>query len=278
MDIDFRVLKQTDIPFAMELKNIEGWNQTESDWERYLLFEPDGCFIALYNNKPVGTVTTINYDNRFGWIGMVVVHPEYRRRGIGTAILNKAISYLKGIGVQTVKLDATPDGKKLYTKLGFIKEYEIVRKQGIGIVTDCEDFAEIRTEDLDDIINFDADIFGTKRGKVIQSLSNKGFIARDQKGNVQGYIMFRKGLRSYHIGPCVSSSVYLAEGLFAFVLKMLAGEKVYLDIPILNEDGLKMIDKYGFTVQRGFTRMYLGSNTYPGKPENIYSTSSGEKG
>lgn len=95
----------------MELKNIEGWNQTESDWRRYLLLEPDGCFIASYNGKPTGTVTTINYDRRFGWIGMVVVHPELRRRGIGTAILNKAIGYLKGIGVQTVKLYVTPDGK-----------------------------------------------------------------------------------------------------------------------------------------------------------------------
>lgn len=277
MDIDFRVFKQSDIPFAMELKNIEGWNQTESDWRRYLLLEPDGCFIALYNGKPAGTVTTINYDKRFGWIGMVVVHPELRRRGIGTAILNKAIGYLKGIGVQTVKLDATPDGKKLYDKLGFVEEYGIVRRQGIGIVTDCEEFAPIRTEDLEDIINFDMNIFGARRGRVIQSLST-GFLARDQKGNVQGYIMFRKGLKAYHIGPWVSSSVYLADELFAFMLKMLAGEKVYLDIPILNENGLQIIDKYEFTVQRSFTRMFLGNNSYPGKPTNIYSTSSAEKG
>lgn len=90
--------------------------------------------------------------------------------------------------------------------------------------------------------------------------------------------MFRKGLKAYHIGPWVSSSVYLADELFAFMLKMLAGEKVYLDIPILNENALQIIDKYEFTVQRSFTRMFLGNNSYPGKPTNIYSTSSAEKG
>ncbi|MDQ1318280.1 MAG: hypothetical protein QG588_1940, partial [Candidatus Poribacteria bacterium] len=57
----FRKLLETDVPFGMELKNFAKWNQTEADWKRFLLYEPDGCFVAMYNGEPAGTVTTINY-------------------------------------------------------------------------------------------------------------------------------------------------------------------------------------------------------------------------
>ncbi|MDG0789897.1 hypothetical protein OMP38_02830 [Cohnella ginsengisoli] len=33
-----RALSERDIPFAMNLKNIAGWNQTERDWQDYLFF------------------------------------------------------------------------------------------------------------------------------------------------------------------------------------------------------------------------------------------------
>jgi ribosomal protein S18 acetylase RimI-like enzyme len=40
---------------------------------------------------------------------MVLVHPDSRRRGVATALLEHTISYLRD-RVRCIKLDATPDG------------------------------------------------------------------------------------------------------------------------------------------------------------------------
>lgn len=278
----FRKLLETDVSFGMELKNFAKWNQTEADWKRFLLYEPDGCFVAMYNGEPVGTVTTINYQKRFGWIGMVLVHHQKRRIGIGTALLCKAINYLKEIGVETIKLDATPEGKNVYVPLGFLEEFDLNRRQGVGVITNCEEFPIISVEDLHDIIRFDANVFGAERETVIKNLVQENpdmsFMVRSHKSQIEGYITARSGLNAYQIGPWISKSASLAEELFVLMLKKLSGKRIFLDVPCENEKSVETVEKYGFTIQRGFTRMFLGSNAYPGTPSYIYATSGAEKG
>ena len=114
-----RTMTRTDIPAGIRLKEIAGWNQTAADWERFLNASPEGCFVAEVGGKVCGTATTISYEKRFAWVGMVLVDPEYRSHGIGTKLLERAIEYLDTSKIPTVKLDATPLGRPLYEKLGF---------------------------------------------------------------------------------------------------------------------------------------------------------------
>ncbi|MGH7959720.1 MAG: GNAT family N-acetyltransferase, partial [Opitutaceae bacterium] len=123
-DVALRVMRPGDVPYAHALRQIAGWNQTEHDWRGYLTYDPDGCFVAEVRGKPAGTATTIHYGRRFGWIGMVLVHPDYRRFGLGTRLLKRAITRLQQCEVRCIKLDATPMGKKVYVPLGFVDEYE----------------------------------------------------------------------------------------------------------------------------------------------------------
>src|SRR5882672_9524967 len=117
--MSLRIMTMADIPAGMRLKDLARWNQTPADWARFLRSSPEGCFVAECDGHVCGTATTIVYEDRFAWIGMVLVDPLYRGRGIGTALLEGAIQYLDERGVPTLKLDATPQGKPLYEKLGF---------------------------------------------------------------------------------------------------------------------------------------------------------------
>src|SRR5215510_8173248 len=114
-----RCLTQADLPFADSVRATAGWNQTRRDWERFLALEPNGCFLAEWNGAPAGTATTTVYGTELAWIGMVLVHPDYRRRGIGRALLEHCIEHLREREVRCIKLDATPAGKKVYDGLGF---------------------------------------------------------------------------------------------------------------------------------------------------------------
>src|SRR6185436_14043087 len=109
-----RLLTRDDLPFADSVRALAGWNQTIADWERFLTAEPDGCFLAEWNGVPAGTATTMVYGLALAWIGMVLVHPDHRRRGIGRALLVRCIEHLRGRGVRGIKLDATPAGKEVY--------------------------------------------------------------------------------------------------------------------------------------------------------------------
>jgi predicted GNAT family acetyltransferase len=98
-----------------------------NDWERLLAHEPEGCFVAEWNGTLAGTATTTSYGTELAWIGMVLVHPEFRRRGIGKALLERCLSYLRQRNVRCIKLDATPLGKPLYVQLGFEEEWSLNR-------------------------------------------------------------------------------------------------------------------------------------------------------
>src|SRR6266567_8723739 len=89
-----RTMTMADISAGLGLSRIAGWNQTAADWERFLKASPGGCFAAELDGKVYGTVTTISYENRFAWIGMVLVDPQHRSKGIGTKLLEAAIKHL----------------------------------------------------------------------------------------------------------------------------------------------------------------------------------------
>src|ERR1700683_884599 len=122
MSLQIRVMTPADVPAGMRLKDLAGWNQTEQDWRRFLEAAPDGCFVAEWSGQVAGTVTTISYENRFAWIGMVLVDPQLRGKGVGTALLERAMDYLDASGVPCLKLDATPQGRPIYERLGFRAE------------------------------------------------------------------------------------------------------------------------------------------------------------
>src|SRR5262245_49410777 len=114
MAIAVRRLTEADLVAVDELRRFAGWNQTIADWSRFLRLEPDGCFLAAAGDQVVGTVTTTAYGRRVAWIGMMLVHPDYRRQGIGTTLMKHALAYLNGLRVATVRLDATPAGLPIY--------------------------------------------------------------------------------------------------------------------------------------------------------------------
>src|ERR1700730_2855874 len=163
-----RVMTEHDIPAGLRLNGLSGWNQTSADWKRFLTSSPRGCFVMEDDMKVVGTATTICYENRFAWIGMVLVDPGHRKQGIGTQLLTKTMEHLDHSRISTMKLDATPLGKPLYTKLGFVNEYEIERwilKRPPGTVSTIPSspYVSMTEYQKEQIFTLDRELFGADR-------------------------------------------------------------------------------------------------------------------
>ena len=184
-----RRLTPTDLPFADTVRAAAGWNQTLDDWRRLLHYEPEGCFLAELDGAPAGTATTTTYGNEVGWIGMVLVHPDSRRRGVATTLLEQTISYLQD-RVRCIKLDATPAGERVYAKLGFQAELTLSRWQcgqlsmsGLRPTAKACRLQIVQRDDWPQVDRFDAAIFGTTRGEWLKQLAGDGLetlIAKDQ--------------------------------------------------------------------------------------------------
>jgi len=124
-----------DLGLGLRLSRQAQWNQTETDWRRFLELGGEGCFIAELDGTAVGTTTTCIFDS-VAWIAMVLVDVEARRQGVGSALLRHALAFLDAKGIETVRLDATPAGQPVYEKLGFQPEYLLTRYEGIASRSD----------------------------------------------------------------------------------------------------------------------------------------------
>jgi len=155
----------------MALTRAVGWNQLPADWETILRLSPGGCFAAVIAGRLVGTAMTTVYGNAFGWVGMVIVHPDRRRCGIGRALMERCIESLAHCAA--VRLDATPMGKRLYEQLDFVDEYEFGRH--IAEAPPCPALLEVTgvdifplvAADLAEVVAFDTPLFGVDRGAVL---------------------------------------------------------------------------------------------------------------
>jgi GNAT superfamily N-acetyltransferase len=275
---------EKDIPDGMRLKQAARWNQLEQDWALFLKAGPDGCFVAEVNGKVIGTVTIINYVNRFSWIGMVLIDPETRRMGIGTALLKEAIRVATGKG--TIRLDATPDGKKLYDTLGFKDEYNLSRYQLALCERDNQPAPaltcyKISPDDINRITSYDGEIFGAPRPVILQSLFRMGktyaWILKTG-GQIKGYCLGRPGSNFEQVGPIIAVDKETACSLLLHALDQCHGKSVVVDVPDDHKAFRLFVESIGFTIQRPYIRMYLGRHDYPGKPEFQYAIAGPEIG
>ena len=283
-----RPMTAVDIPIGMALKQIAGWNQTLRDWHMLLKVSQGGCYVAEVKGKPVGTITTVSYPPHFSWIGMLLVQPEYRRKGIGTALLKSAISFAEEIGA--VRLDARPAGKPLYLDMGFIEEYNLVRMVRPGNAVPVEPVPSTLHLDADaihDLSTYDRSIFGAERHKILLYLYDAapqyGFYTLSElktmdHSNINGYCLGRSGSRYDQIGPIVADDPDTAHNLLTAALNACGQKQVIIDVPTANTDWMQELHQLGFNTIVEYTRMILGSHQTIGQPEKQYAIAGPEIG
>jgi predicted N-acetyltransferase YhbS len=277
--VSLRRMTDGDLPAADELRRLAGWNQTLEDWRRLLWLEPRGCFVATEEGKVVGTVTTTTYGKALAWIGMMLVHADHQRRGIGTRLMRQALEYLQGVGVQCVKLDATPAGRPVYERLGFVSESTLTRWQRPSSVeTQSPECTAASTRDLTDadwesVEDIDRAAFGASRSCLLRSLAHdsRAVLVWPAHGRVVGWGMVRPGANADYFGPLASSG---DEGSLSLVMALLGragNHSMIWDVPDQNELAKTTAFRSGFAPIRPLTRMRLGPESVVGNRHNQFA-------
>jgi GNAT superfamily N-acetyltransferase len=263
----------------MRLKAQAAWNQLEADWLRFLDLQPDGAFVAELDGAPAGTVATCIFGP-VAWVAMVLVDAALRGRGLGRALMERALDFLDGAGVRSMRLDATPLGQPLYEKLGFLPEYLLTRFEGTSPRGEVSPgVSAAGPEHVDALVQLDRAVTGTDRERMIVRLleeyPDEARVVESPAG-VEGYLLARPGARAWFVGPCVARGG-AGPLLLADAWRRHAGVPIFMDIPEGNAPALTLARAAGLIPQRALTRMYRGVKVEE-RVADLWASSGPEKG
>ncbi len=216
LEISVERLRQEKIEDIVALSSYIGWDYNREEVET--IFN-SGIVYGVWNErKELIASAAINIIwEALASIGMVIVHPDYKGRGIGKMITDSCI---KSVLAHTpIMLIATDEGKPLYEKLGF-REVSYVSKY-ICNSYNAKDYC-VRNEDyvmnyeegdLEKIIKIDEYAFGTNRKEFLKKRimeSEQCIVVRDKEQNVLGYGLSIQTPENKIIGPVVAKNDEMA--------------------------------------------------------------------
>ena len=137
--IEIRPYKRTDEQEVIELwrtvfPNAPAHNDPGDDIRSKLKIQPELFYVATTDGHLVGTAMS-GFDGHRGWVYYVAVHPDYRRRGIGSALMKKVETSLVDIGCPKLNLQIRVDNAEVqsfYESLGYLVEDRISMGKRLG--------------------------------------------------------------------------------------------------------------------------------------------------
>ncbi len=262
-----RLMTEDDLPGVDALRRLANWNQTPAGVRALLNLEPEGCFVAAVDGQVIGTVTTTTYGQSLAWIGMMLVHPEHRKQGHATRLMQRALAYLQDREVKCVKLDATPAGQPVYERLGFIGEGSLTRRERLPAQDDLlpvRAYAEtriLREADWTFVEHIDTLAFGVERARILRALAAECITMQvwPTTGPVAGWGMLRPGANADYIGPLVCPQEEGATALLAELLRAAGKRRVFWDSWNDHNSAQRLVRAFNFETLRPLTRMRFGA-------------------
>ena len=269
-------LRQIDLSPAhaeagFDLSALIGWNQTVDDW-RYILAHGAGVGVLDPEDKLIGTAMALPYG-RFAWICLVLVAPGWRRQGIATRLMDAVVQRQEAAG-RIPGLDATPDGREVYRRIGFrdvfcLARYQAERVEAAapeapptlpGILPDA---LSVRALEAAHLVRFaapDRRLFSADRLELLFHLRRRqpgAAFGAWREGRPAGYVLARDGREAVQIGPLAATDDAAAQLLAAAAFDAVSGP-VYIDVADVRGSFVRWLESCGFVLQRPYIRMIRG--------------------
>src|SRR5262245_25061098 len=126
-DLRIRLMRPGEVAIAVDWAAAEGWNPGLADAACFATVDADGFLIGEIDGAPAATISCVNYDADFAFLGFYIVRPDLRGRGYGLRIWQQAIAHA---GARTIGLDGVVAQQANYRKSGFRLAYANVRYGG----------------------------------------------------------------------------------------------------------------------------------------------------
>jgi len=265
----FEAITQNDLEELTYLQP-DGWPDIVPDFRFYLSTSFCHPIKATADGKIAGIGTFIAFE-KTSWLAHIIVHKDYRNKGIGFQVVKKLLSMYKNSTLETCSLVATELGQPVYTKAGFtvVSTYSYFKRENpwknYSVAPQVVPFQE---KNRSEVFDLDKRISGEKREQLLTKFLRNAFVYSD-KDMISGFYL-----------PDLKEGLVFADtndaGIELMKLKYSTADKAA--IPSDNLAGIDFLISNGFvdTGVKG-TRMILG-NPIDWKPLKIFSRIGGNFG
>lgn len=230
--VSLREMRAADLTAAHALSLAVHWPHRLADWQ--FAFERGAGIVAERDGELIGTALYWRWGPAHATLGLVIVDPRCQGRRIGLHLMQAVLGQLDGA---SVLLHATPEGRGLYERLGFVRTGEVRQHQGTALPAPLVALGEgwrLRPSDHNDVfslIQLDARGRGMPREQLIpELLAQADTVVLDHEGQARGFAMLRRFGRGLAIGPVVAPDVEGAKALIAHLVGLSAGKFVRIDV------------------------------------------------
>jgi GNAT superfamily N-acetyltransferase len=260
-NLRIRAMRPEEIAIAVDWAAGEGWNPGLGDGACFNTVDPDGFLIGELDGAPAATISCLNYDSAFAFLGFYIVRRDLRGRGYGLRIWNAAIAHA---GARTIGLDGVVAQQQNYRKSGFQLAYANIRYGGsvarrsrppAGVMPLAE--VPFATVEADDARGFPA----PRRAFLRSWISAPDHIGRAlvRDGSLAGWGVIRPCRCGHKVGPLIADDRAAAEAVLAVLIAAAGAREIFLDVPSVNAEAVALAREHELLPVFETARMYTGA-------------------
>ncbi|MCR9201616.1 MAG: GNAT family N-acetyltransferase [Planctomycetaceae bacterium] len=287
-------LDQWQLEILVEWAAAEGWNPGPHDAAAFYATDPDGYYGFFHEQRLIAGGAIVSYERLFGFMGLFIVHPDYRGRGLGQRLwhLRRDALLQRLQPGAAIGMDGVVAMQPFYQAGGFELAFTSNRYECRARALPVSSAVSLITRtDWPEIFSYDEIAVGYRRSSFLtawlQLPDSRAFQLR-RHGLLHGYAVLRKVAAGYKIGPLFCDSPEGAETLYRCCLNAAVSQteadrstenaaSVYLDVPCVNQDALDMVGRYEPRYVFECGRMYYGTPP-PQQLQNVYGVTTFELG
>ncbi|PEZ07840.1 GNAT family N-acetyltransferase [Bacillus sp. AFS018417] len=272
--MQIKALNQSDIPQLLSLCDAVGWlHDIAFMKEQFETFFSIGTLFGHHNEgKLISCIAVFPYKTGFTSIGMLIVHPNFQRRGLARSLLDICIKNAPPL--QPFVLIATDAGTPLYHTYGFNTITSIHRLERNSTETKNNSFStsQITSQDLNTLIQLDFIASGAHRSKLYSILLNRTHLAlKIEKNNrLEAFALcIRKG-NTLCVTPLIAHNEEYALHLLLSICNQWNGT-VRIDVPHSQKSFRDKLLSFEFKETLLSPLMIKNGENLPGKRDFIFA-------
>ncbi len=203
----------------------------------------------------------LHYGKGFGFLGFYIVVPECRGRGYGLPLWDRA---LEQFGTRNIGLDGVKDQQDNYRKSGFNLAYSNIRyvwnKRVPAGPTTTPFIVPVDQVRMDTLTSYDRLCFSVPRPDFLEAWTQQSdsvTLVWQENEAIRGYGAIRQCREGWKVGPLFADHPGIAEHLLLALCDGLPDQdSIYLDVPEVNKEAIRLATGLGMHEVFGTARMY----------------------
>ena len=278
-----RPMRREDLGRTLDWAAQEGWNPGLNDLESFWAADPGGYWLGEVDGQPVATLSTVRSGPGHGFVGLYIVAPAWRAKGLGWQLWQHGMAQM---GARRLGLDGVVARQDDYRRSGFALAWHNARFEGMApvgahmpaTVRPLSAWPWAQAMALDGWQHPAAPEHRQPYWRACLNQTASRALGVGSPTQLQGLGVLRPARQGWRIGPVLAEGPAQAEALLQGLLSLVpAGQRVQIDVPLSQPHAVALVRSMGWTQVFDTARMYRGG-AIEGPPHTLYGIASLELG